>query len=150
MFVFVSFVWYLILIRLSISFRLYFKPIYVSLYSFSPFFIKLVLFFTFIESYLNFERRKSKNSPRMKTAAQTYGFPHQYSITMLPAVFWLFFDVQKVKKIDPTHTAYIQDARRRGVYGSNMVVVAKKSEKVIYLLKNQKTIFFSQQRVFLM
>ena len=60
---------------------------------------------------------------------QTYGFPHQYSKTMLPAVFWLFFDVQKVKKIDPTHTAYVQDARRRGVYGSNMVVVAKKVKK---------------------
>ena len=74
---------------------------------------------------------------------QTYGFPHQYSKTMLPAVFWLFFDVQKVKKIDPTHTAYVQDARRRGVYGSNMVVVAKKVKSHLLVKKSKKNFFLA-------
>ena len=65
----------------------------------------------------------------IKVERQTYGFPQQHSKTMLPAVFWLFYDIQKVKKTDPTYAAHVQDGRGRGVFGSNMVVVAKKVKK---------------------
>ena len=59
---------------------------------------------------------------------QPYGFPHWDSKTTVSPAFWLFLDVQKLKKTDTTYAEHFLDAHK-GAICDNAVVVVQKSGK---------------------
>ena len=80
---------------------------------------------------------------------QPYGFPHWDSKTTVSPAFWLFLDVQKLKKTNTTYAEHFSDAHKGAICDNAVVVVQKSGKKIKNPFKGRKNKIFWSNRLIL-